>query len=186
LLYDFLNSLDLRSYVHKGVALSENDELATTVRLADWMSARKLLKAGSRVKREEHSKAIKLREALRSFFQMPPDARLDDLSANARLNKLFLDFALVMNLSKSLEQPLRPAPGSSILSLIVAEFSRLAESNQLDRMKMCASDQCHWIFYDVSKPGNRRWCSSERCGNREKTRTYRRRRRHVDSITTEA
>jgi hypothetical protein len=28
-------------------------------------------------------------------------------------------------------------------------------------------------FYDRSKPGNRRWCSSVLCGNREKTRSYR-------------
>lgn len=186
MLYDFLNALDLRSYVHKGVALSNDDELATAGRLAEWLSERNLLKPGSRVKREEHSKALKLREALRSFFQIPPDARLNDPTAIARLNELFLDFALVLNISKSSERPLRPAPGSSILGAVLVEFYRLAESHQLDRMKMCASDQCNWIFYDLSKPGNRRWCSSVRCGNREKTRTYRRRRGQVDSITTES
>jgi CGNR zinc finger len=50
---------------------------------------------------------------------------------------------------------------------------RLAQGDRLDRLKMCASDACRWIFYDRSKPGNRRWCSSVLCGNREKTRSYR-------------
>ena len=34
-----------------------------------------------------------------------------------------------------------------------------------------------WIFLDRSKPGNRRWCSSLICGNRQKTRDYRKRSR---------
>ena len=56
---------------------------------------------------------------------------------------------------------------------ILAELHRLAQGDRLDRLKMCASDACRWIFYDRSKPGNRRWCSSVLCGNREETRSYR-------------
>jgi predicted RNA-binding Zn ribbon-like protein len=59
----------------------------------------------------------------------------------------------------------------------LAELHRLGEVGRLDRLKMCASNECHWVFYDLSKPGNRRWCSSILCGNREKTRNYRSRKR---------
>jgi predicted RNA-binding Zn ribbon-like protein len=38
------------------------------------------------------------------------------------------------------------------------------------------------MFVDTSRPGKRRWCSMELCGNRKKTATYRRRRygRHTE------
>jgi predicted RNA-binding Zn ribbon-like protein len=58
---------------------------------------------------------------------------------------------------------------------VLAELVRLSDGGRLERVKICDSDECRWVFYDRSKPGNRRWCSSERCGNREKTRNYRRR-----------
>lgn len=40
---------------------------------------------------------------------------------------------------------------------------------------LCAAHDCRFVFYDHAKPGNGRWCSTEGCGNRNKTRTYRRR-----------
>jgi predicted RNA-binding Zn ribbon-like protein len=35
------------------------------------------------------------------------------------------------------------------------------------------------MFIDHSRPGRRRWCSMERCGNRAKTARYRQRRRRM-------
>lgn len=45
------------------------------------------------------------------------------------------------------------------------------------RMRRCAGPRCSLLFRDDSRPGTRRWCSTERCGNRVHTRTYRSRRR---------
>jgi len=66
------------------------------------------------------------------------------------------------------------------LGRVLAELNRLAETAQLDRLKMCDSPECHWVFFDRSKPAHRRWCSSERCGNRQKVRAYRARHRSDD------
>lgn len=41
------------------------------------------------------------------------------------------------------------------------------------RLKGCRN--CHWVFYDESKNRSATWCSMELCGNRLKTRRYRRR-----------
>ena len=41
------------------------------------------------------------------------------------------------------------------------------------RIRMCAADDCGLLFVDTSRPGRRRWCSMERCGNRAKIRTHR-------------
>ena len=37
LLYDFVNSLDVRRYVEQGTAHDPSDELATPARLRDWL-----------------------------------------------------------------------------------------------------------------------------------------------------
>jgi hypothetical protein len=34
---------------------------------------------------------------------------------------------------------------------------------RLDRLKMCASEECRWVFYDRSKPGTGRRCASALC-----------------------
>lgn len=41
------------------------------------------------------------------------------------------------------------------------------------RLKTCR--QCRWAFYDYSRNRSATWCSMSICGNRRKTRSYRRR-----------
>jgi predicted RNA-binding Zn ribbon-like protein len=43
------------------------------------------------------------------------------------------------------------------------------------RLKACRN--CHWSFYDYSPNRSATWCSMQLCGNRTKTRAYRRRRK---------
>lgn len=72
---------------------------------------------------------------------------------------------------------LKPVQGDAQagLAAIAARLYDGAANGTLDRLKMCAADECQRVFYDRSKPGTRRWCQSELCGNREKTRAYRER-----------
>jgi predicted RNA-binding Zn ribbon-like protein len=63
------------------------------------------------------------------------------------------------------------------LSAVVAELYEGALLRTLDRLKMCAAEECRRAFFDRSKPATRRWCMSTLCGNRMKTRSYRERHR---------
>jgi predicted RNA-binding Zn ribbon-like protein len=38
---------------------------------------------------------------------------------------------------------------------------------------VCAAEDCAFLFVDASRPGTRRWCSMQRCGNLAKIRTHR-------------
>lgn len=49
------------------------------------------------------------------------------------------------------------------------------EEGTWDRLKTCANERCGWVFYDRSRNRSGRWCSMDVCGNRTKTRAYRRR-----------
>lgn len=41
------------------------------------------------------------------------------------------------------------------------------------RIRTCAAVDCHLVYVDTSRPGRRRWCSMEHCGNRHKVRALR-------------
>jgi predicted RNA-binding Zn ribbon-like protein len=176
LLYDFVNSVDLRRYVEQGVVHDPGDELATSAQLQNWLQARGLLKRGVRVPPAEHRKALELREALRNFLAVAPAERS---SAVASLESSAARFPLQVTASRDRVLDLRPVGGgaTSGLGSVLAELVRLSDSGRLERVKTCDSEECRWVFFDRSKPGNRRWCSSDRCGNREKTRAYRSRHR---------
>src|SRR6266704_1163061 len=62
LLYEFLNSTDLRTYVEKGVQHVPSDELATLAQFENWMRERGLLKSGEAATVADHRKALQLRD----------------------------------------------------------------------------------------------------------------------------
>ena len=62
-------------------------------------------------------------------------------------------------------------PVNAALSRIAREAIGLLGGRELGRVKRCQG--CSLIFLDRSRPGERRWCSMERCGNKEKTARYR-------------
>jgi len=54
-------------------------------------------------------------------------------------------------------------------------------SGRPERIKICASETCDWIFYDASRTSRRRWCDMSTCGNRAKAARYRARERAAGS-----
>ena len=63
-------------------------------------------------------------------------------------------------------------------------LARLAEPLVLEltaghpeRIKICDSDTCFWVFYDDSRTSRRRWCDMSTCGNRAKAARHRARAR---------
>ena len=58
-----------------------------------------------------------------------------------------------------------------------------------ERIRICASDTCQWIFYDASRTSRRRWCDMATCGNRAKAARYRARARgenEADAVKADA
>jgi predicted RNA-binding Zn ribbon-like protein len=61
----------------------------------------------------------------------------------------------------------------------VVSAAELLTSDDLGRVRECASERCAWLFLDRSKNQSRRWCDMTVCGNRSKARRhYSRLRRH--------
>lgn len=176
-LYDFANTLDLRHFVHHGVQHQQAEELQNPSALGDWMKERGLIERSGVPSPKMFDHALRLRGAIRDYLKYNPEERQRKTAIIESLNKAMEPFPLrVAGLGKGGMKLLAAeanAPGG--LSAIVAELYDGASNGTIDRLKMCAADECQRVFFDRSKPGSRRWCQTELCGNREKTRTYRER-----------
>ena len=65
------------------------------------------------------------------------------------------------------------ATATAALSAIARDAIDLFAGPLGHRIRVCAADGCSLLFVDASRPGTRRWCSMERCGNLAKIRTHR-------------
>jgi predicted RNA-binding Zn ribbon-like protein len=62
-----------------------------------------------------------------------------------------------------------------ILAPVALRAAELFSTADFRRVRRCGDPTCvHW-FYDLTRPGRRRWCSMATCGNRLKVKSYRRR-----------
>ncbi len=178
-LYDFANTLDVRHFTHHGVPHIEGDELQGARELGTWLSQRGLLFGSAKITSAMFATALELRSAVRDYLQRDPAERNNDKAAVRALNKALKLFPLVAEAQGGRGIVLKAAREDALagLSSVVAEFYDGARNGTLDRLKMCASEECRRVFYDRSKPATRRWCMSTLCGNRIKTRNYRERQR---------
>jgi predicted RNA-binding Zn ribbon-like protein len=55
---------------------------------------------------------------------------------------------------------------------VVRSAADVLTSEELQDVRVCASDDCGWVFLDTSKNHSRRWCDMKGCGNRAKARKH--------------
>ena len=180
-LYDFANSLDVRHFTHHGVQHVQGDELKGPRELGAWMSLRGLLWSGARITPAMFDSALQLRSSVRTYLEIDPVERRKAGDAVRSLNKAMRPFPQVAEARNDGVMVLRSARDDALagLSVVVAEMYDGSVRGTLDRLKMCAAEECRRVFFDRSKPATRRWCMSTLCGNRTKTRTYRERQREA-------
>lgn len=73
--------------------------------------------------------------------------------------------------SIALDRPLWPVTRSAAL---------LLTGQMAGTLRACAAADCAVLFLDTTRNGSRRWCSRNGCGNRERVRQFRERRRVGD------
>ncbi|MER5740524.1 CGNR zinc finger domain-containing protein [Streptomyces sp. NPDC002262] len=63
--------------------------------------------------------------------------------------------------------------GTHLAATVARDAVELLTGPFAHRIRTCAAEDCHLVYVDASRPGNRRWCSMEHCGNRHKVRALR-------------
>jgi predicted RNA-binding Zn ribbon-like protein len=177
-LYDFANSLDVRRFTHHGVQHLQGDELTGPQELGAWLTQRGILAERAKFSPAMFDEALELRSAVRAYLQCNPDERRKNKDVIRSLDRVLKRFPLVVKTACGHSPTLAPIRSDPLagLSAIVAELYDGSRNGVLERLKMCASEECRRVFFDRSKPATRRWCMSTLCGNRAKTKAYRERR----------
>jgi predicted RNA-binding Zn ribbon-like protein len=68
-------------------------------------------------------------------------------------------------------------PISGALARVSEAIARELTSGDTRRLRICANDECRWVFRDNSSAGRRKWCDMSTCGNRAKAARHRERQR---------
>lgn len=69
------------------------------------------------------------------------------------------------------------APLERVLWPVIHSAVELLTAPEARRLRLCAADDCGWLFIDASRNRSRRWCDMSDCGNRAKVRRFRARKR---------
>jgi predicted RNA-binding Zn ribbon-like protein len=67
-------------------------------------------------------------------------------------------------------------PVTAAFAAIACDGIELLSGPWAGRVRECAASDCAFLFVDTSRPGTRKWCAQNRCGNREHVREHRARR----------
>jgi predicted RNA-binding Zn ribbon-like protein len=151
------------------------DRLATPHDLEHWLVQAGLLQQ-ARCRPVDLTHARELREAIYRSLDAARSNRRPAGSDIARINR----WARKPVLAPQLDAHLNPIwsadnPTEAALAQIARSAIELLAGPELDRVRNCADPTCSLLFIDRSRPGTRRWCSMDRCGNKHKTARYRHR-----------
>ena len=164
LLESYLNSMDVET---------GKDDLASVPRMRTWLAAHGREAAGRTATPDVVALARDIRAELREMLRgnCNGDAltsdRLDALAARVPLRARFTHPDVRLDPA---EDGMLGVLGEVLAAVVVA-----SREGTWRRLKLCREDTCQVVFYDRSKNASRCWCSMQVCGNRNKTRAYRRR-----------
>jgi predicted RNA-binding Zn ribbon-like protein len=118
-----------------------------------------------------------VREALRELLDANDEGRAPAAGALATVNR-------ALRHRETVELTLSPDgiafdhrhvgdPLDEAVARMADSIARELGSEDRDRLRICDSETCRWVFHDSSRTGRRRWCDMSTCGNRAKAARHR-------------
>ena len=180
---DFVNTVDW-----EGDTPAESERLTDYATLLEWATTSgtiekkvaaklaTLAKADPSAAARAYGAALRARAAIRTMMRETAEAGRPSRAAAEAFNRLLrsaLAHAAVNpqgtarwsweDANEDLTSPLWPVLWSG---------AELLASKEASLIRECSADRCGWMYVDRSRPGNRRWCEMETCGNRAKARRH--------------
>ena len=177
LFIDFANTLH-------GPGGDSLDDLSEASGLGAWLAAHGLLPADTPARGLERALPAfhELRTLVRDTTRRLVDDRRPSATQVRRLNRVLREGLHYHQLEAS-EDGTRFIVGQvgdeldQARASIAGSLAHFVAEHDVDRLRVCAADDCGWRFTDRSPAGRRRWCDMRTCGNRAKVARHRARRR---------
>jgi predicted RNA-binding Zn ribbon-like protein len=165
----FVNSVDRET---------GEDELESPDALRLWFAERGLIDAGERLGDADLARALDVREGLRAVLLANNGLPLDEHKLE-RLDSAVSRAGVRVRFRPGEDPELVPDSTGvdGAIAKLMAIVAAAVGQGRWERLKACPRDECEWAFYDRSKNRSGRWCKMEVCGNIEKARAFRERRR---------
>lgn len=153
------------------------ERLPTPADLTRWYREAGLVDTDIAVTPADLATARRVREAIhrqakRAIAAEPASAPDDALINQAAAHP---DLVPVLRSGTAMLIPPRTGAPRAALSTVARDAIDMFAHTEPTRLRECASPECGLLFVDTSRPGRRRWCSSEACGGRARAAEYRRR-----------
>jgi predicted RNA-binding Zn ribbon-like protein len=179
---DFINTL----WQDKGESLDGLTDVPTTVH---WLQQHELLHKEmvkdliDRYEREDAQPVLqrvrKVRSALRELLDATVEQRRPQPSALREVNRAlrapYLIELVPAEDGVSLDHRHEGDPLAGAMARLSEAVARELTQGDSRRMRVCANDDCRWVFRDYSPAGRRKWCDMSTCGNRAKAARHRER-----------
>jgi predicted RNA-binding Zn ribbon-like protein len=180
---DFANTVSYRPTENRKERLAEYPNLVAfghETRILSARAVKHLYAKASEAPRPGQSAlqdAIRLREALFEIFSALPEGRAIPGNALALLNAALQESASHGRIVHSSRRFVWEWIGmesylNSVLWPVARAAAELLTSEDLAKLRICASDKCAWLFLDKTKNHRRRWCDMKTCGNRVKAQRH--------------
>jgi predicted RNA-binding Zn ribbon-like protein len=183
---DFCNTLEY--------ARSQPEERFTSVEVAlEWLVAHDLMHHDAFDREVERfdqdpgageralGRIRKVRAAMRELVDATVDARPPDLQhlreVNRSLRTHYVYELVPAPDGVSLDHKHEGDPIDGALARLAESVAREVSQGEPERLRVCANDECRWVFNDSSRTGRRKWCDMSTCGNRAKAARHRERKR---------
>ena len=161
LVRDFVNTTD-----HE----TGTDDLASPADLVTYLADRGLAGRSSRASGADLDAALRLRTGLRRALELNHDGATGAIPGLAAA-LAEQPVALTWTDEGAVLTPTAEGVRGGLARIAVAAHEAAADGIWW-RLKICASDECEWAYYDHSRNRSRSWCEYG-CGNKLKTRAYR-------------
>jgi predicted RNA-binding Zn ribbon-like protein len=155
---------------------ADEELLLDSGRAREWLRISELVAPSATVTEDEWRQLVDFRAVVRDLIGANLDG--DPAGAARRLRALAIQHPVLVQADVGGRLALDLSPAASVDALIAQMIGigfQAQLSDQWSRLKVCASDECRWAFYDRSRNRGGTWCKMETCGNTIKNRAYRRR-----------
>jgi predicted RNA-binding Zn ribbon-like protein len=169
-------ALDFAATLARRLKADPRELLAAPEDLARWLVAAGMVESPTKVSNADLVAARALREAVYALAEAQIHGRAPAGQDVATLNRLADGPAAVPWLDDEGSAHWR-GDAAALLALLAREAVLLLGGADRARIRQCEAEGCALLFLDMSRAGDRRWCSMQGCGNKAKVAEFRRRRR---------
>ena len=147
------------------------DRLHEPADLREWVGASRLALAGGDVTADDAD--VEMARGLRDALWQATRAAIAGTPAGETDRATIELAAAAPPLAPTWHGWRTPVAAAAVLSTVARDGLAVLAGPAAARVRECAADDCRLVFLDTSRPGARRWCSMQRCGNRHKVRDHR-------------